>query len=384
MATTKTITLDVDTKQAVKSLKDLEHEISNIIDETNELNETNQLFKKELAALDAQYKKIPKSAMAARKQIGDQMEHLKVAIKDNNLALRDFRIKKQQKQKMISDLKHIHSKALHTTEGFAQLGTVLGGVATGMLHMAGASEETTEAFEGAVHSIETVEHVTSGAAKAQKVYQTQLKGTGIATKLLSVAQGAYAAVVGTSTGAMKLFRLALVSTGIGAAVVALGMLIANFDKVKESVENTSKSFKEGGLATKALMIAFAPLILTIKTLKAAFEGLVSMYNKALEALGMGGEKTVGNTKTLYRRLLKVGEQYREEQKAEAEKAAAETAAAEKAEYEKRLAAAKAYNEERLRIAREIQDMELSLLKDGIDKELEINKVKFERLRADVE
>ena len=270
MSVTKTITLDVDTKQAVKSLKDLEKEVSNVIDETNELNETNQIFKKELAALDAQYKKIPKSAMSARKAIGDQMEHLKVAIQDNNLALRDFRIKKQQKQKMISDLKHIHSKAIHTTEGFAQLGSVLGGVATGMLHMAGASEETTEAFEGAVHSIETVEHVTSGAAKTQKVYNQQVKGSAIATKLAAIGQKAYALAVGTSTGGMKLFRLALISTGIGALVVGIGMLVANFDKVSKFVEKAIKSFRELGPVMKILLM---PITLMIAGFDAIKKGL---------------------------------------------------------------------------------------------------------------
>jgi hypothetical protein len=35
---------------------------------------------------------------------------------------------------------------------------------------------------------------------------------------------------------MKAFRIALMSTGIGALVVALGMLIGNFDKVVEVVK----------------------------------------------------------------------------------------------------------------------------------------------------
>lgn len=43
--------------------------------------------------------------------------------------------------------------------------------------------------------------------------------------------------VGTTTGAMKAFRIALIATGIGAIVVAIGLLIANFDKVKKVVMN---------------------------------------------------------------------------------------------------------------------------------------------------
>tara|TARA_R110002110_G_scaffold107847_7_gene269724 strand:- start:2038 stop:4452 length:2415 start_codon:yes stop_codon:yes gene_type:complete len=51
------------------------------------------------------------------------------------------------------------------------------------------------------------------------------------TKKAGVLQLAYSAIVGSSTGALKLFRLALISTGIGAIVVLIGMLIANFDKL---------------------------------------------------------------------------------------------------------------------------------------------------------
>lgn len=56
-------------------------------------------------------------------------------------------------------------------------------------------------------------------------------------KLAALQQKIYTAVVGASSGAMKIFRLALVSTGIGAIVVAIGLLIANFDKVKKAVMN---------------------------------------------------------------------------------------------------------------------------------------------------
>jgi hypothetical protein len=49
------------------------------------------------------------------------------------------------------------------------------------------------------------------------------------------AKGVFTAAVGASSGALKIFRLALVSTGIGAVVVAVGMLVANFDKVTEAV-----------------------------------------------------------------------------------------------------------------------------------------------------
>ncbi len=56
-------------------------------------------------------------------------------------------------------------------------------------------------------------------------------------KAAAIGQSIYTTVVGTSTGAMKAFRIALAATGIGAIVIALVALIANFDKVKEAVLN---------------------------------------------------------------------------------------------------------------------------------------------------
>lgn len=57
------------------------------------------------------------------------------------------------------------------------------------------------------------------------------------TKAAAVAQKAYAFVVGASSGAMKLFRIALASTGIGIIVLAVVALITNFGKIKEVVTN---------------------------------------------------------------------------------------------------------------------------------------------------
>lgn len=45
----------------------------------------------------------------------------------------------------------------------------------------------------------------------------------------------YTVAVGESTGALKLFRIALLSTGIGAVIVGITALIANFDSLKEMI-----------------------------------------------------------------------------------------------------------------------------------------------------
>jgi len=59
-----------------------------------------------------------------------------------------------------------------------------------------------------------------------------------ATKVLAITTAGYNAVVGSSTGLMKAFRIALISTGIGAIIVGLGLLIANFESINKWVKDS--------------------------------------------------------------------------------------------------------------------------------------------------
>lgn len=71
----------------------------------------------------------------------------------------------------------------------------------------------------------------------QSVSNTLNKDSAARVVLAAKAQQIYSLAVGTSTGAMKAFRLALLATGIGALIVGLGLLIANWDKVSKAVSN---------------------------------------------------------------------------------------------------------------------------------------------------
>ena len=72
---------------------------------------------------------------------------------------------------------------------------------------------------------------------------------------------------GGATTAMKLFRLALIATGIGAIIVLVGLLIANFDKVTKVVTKLSgyvvkayDYFDNLGTSIKVLIGIFFPFI----------------------------------------------------------------------------------------------------------------------------
>jgi len=89
-----------------------------------------------------------------------------------------------------------------------------------------------------------VQAATAIANGVQQVANLLLEESKIKTLVLTNAQAAYATVVGTSTGALKAFRIVLAASGIGLLVVGLIALVENFDKVKRALENSIPGFKE--------------------------------------------------------------------------------------------------------------------------------------------
>jgi hypothetical protein len=70
------------------------------------------------------------------------------------------------------------------------------------------------------------------------------RGSVLATEAQSAATAIYAAVVGTATGALKAFRIALLATGIVAAVAAIGYLVYRYQQMKKATEEAGRANKE--------------------------------------------------------------------------------------------------------------------------------------------
>jgi hypothetical protein len=86
-------------------------------------------------------------------------------------------------------------------------------------------------------SLLKVQAAIAVANGVQQIAALVTEQSAVKTAVLTAAQATYATVVGTSTGALKVFRLALAATGVGALVLGLGLLIENFDKVKRFAYN---------------------------------------------------------------------------------------------------------------------------------------------------
>jgi hypothetical protein len=139
----------------------------------------------------------------------------------------------------------------------------------------------------------------------QEAHALLLQNSSISMKLASIQQGVYATVVGGSTGALKLFRIALALTGVGLLVIALGALIANFDKVKEGITKLFPSLGNLGEKFKMLKDTFYGVLDGIvagfgvigDVISKAFDGDFSGAIASAKTLGtVIGEAVVEGTK----------------------------------------------------------------------------------------
>jgi len=103
----------------------------------------------------------------------------------------------------------------------------------------------------------------------------------------------YAVAVGTSTGAMKAFRVALMATGIGLVIAGLAILIANFDKVTKYVQMAYDKFNKLGTGIKVIIGIMFPLV-----------GAIFAVAKALEYFGVIDDETERKAKANAQRRSK--------------------------------------------------------------------------------
>jgi len=116
------------------------------------------------------------------------------------------------------------------------------------------------------------------AVEASVLFTKSQKAAAIVTAIQTT-------VIGTSTGAMKAFRIALAATGIGLIVIGIGLLIANFDKVKKVVMNLIPGLSIVG-----------DIFTSLVEMVTDFVGITSDASRELDRLGAQAEKTLAKNK----------------------------------------------------------------------------------------
>ncbi len=179
-----------------------------------------------------------------------------------------------------------------------------------------AMDESSKATEEATKSVNA--HMTAQAkatqesAKWNTVLKDQIRdirifGTSLGSvvdglKQKAVAMRAVTASVGGGTKALKLFRLALISTGIGAIVVALGSMVALLSKSQKGIDAVNVVLKSVGAVIQVFVdraIAFGGAL--VKLFKGDVTGAFTDAKKAISGVGEEIKKEIAQAAALERR-----------------------------------------------------------------------------------
>jgi hypothetical protein len=336
MAEKRTIELEVvsNSENAQKQFKDLRSTIKSTTEQIEELtkefgensNEVSEA-KKQLNELKNSYSQLSKSAtdlsasfedvygemqpLTARMgEAEDRLYELALAGKQSTKEYRDLlqTVGKYKRVQMETDMVVDAASMTMANKLVGALGGVASGaeVATGAMGLFGVESEEVQQTMLKVQSAMAIAQGIQGLRDAGKVFSslgTKIKDVvfwlikknavieagevveetavvatvaqEVASSGLATAQTGVAVTTAVASNAMKLFRIALISTGIGAIVVAVGLLIANFDKVTAAVMSARERFEKLGTGVKIVLSILFP-----------FVGIIYGITKALEAMGV--------------------------------------------------------------------------------------------------
>ena len=196
-------------------------------------------------ALDNQVKAIDgvtksgKSLTGQLKGLKQELSNLEIAGQDGTAAFNQLLVAAAKLEDQIGDtrakVKILASDtfkfdaAVGATQGLASAFQLAQGAAT----LFGSENED---LNKAILKITAATAVATGVEQLAKLVKEE---SAIKTAVLTGATAAYTFVVGTSTGALKAFRIALAATGIGLLVIGLIALVENFDAVKDAINGTN-------------------------------------------------------------------------------------------------------------------------------------------------
>jgi len=223
------------------------------------------------------------------------IESLKSELKKTDLGTEEFKRLSGQLQNAQSEVKALEKtfeglEPEKKVEAFAKVGEAVAGgfaAATGAMALFGEESETVnklaEKSQQAIVIAMGLRAIAEGSVQASiaKRIVTEYAQTA-ATKASVVAQGAYNLVVGVGTNAMKLFRIAVAATGIGALVVGLILLWQNFDKVSKFVNGVIDKFESLRAIVDFLTVAWNSFAEAVGLAETAEEKQLAQAQKNLD------------------------------------------------------------------------------------------------------
>lgn len=221
MAIKKVIEIDVDVLNAQGGLDALQNQFKETEKQGESLRSELRRLKQQLAELpegSAEYNKIAQRAG----EVSDKISDISARVK--NLG---------------SDTKNIDA----VVQGTQALSGAFSVATSASALLGSENKDLQETMLKVESAIGLTVGIQSVANALQKETALSIGLSTVATKIQTGAQIVYATVIGTTTGALKALRVALISTGVGALVVGLGFLIAKMSESTEATEDQDEALK---------------------------------------------------------------------------------------------------------------------------------------------
>ena len=275
--------LNEETQQATKTLKDLRNEVKSLREQLNNTAIGTEEFANTLGELEDKQKELSNVTKSTNKAIEgsyDDLVQQMSALKKEWRATADVAERSDISSKILelnNQLKSMDAEIGNYQRNVGNYGSVLEGLGGTISNTSEATEGITSMFSSAVMVLgsmgleseemtkilqkmqlamaltrglkdlqkgkglfEQLTKAISGANITQKLFNNSIATTTTETQALTSAQAANTVATTGATAATNAFRTALISTGIGAIVVAIGALIANLDKLT-SIFETNKA-----------------------------------------------------------------------------------------------------------------------------------------------
>ena len=257
-------------------------------------------------------------------------------------------------------------------------------------------------IEVAINVTQGFSAVSRNAKDVMQALTVSKNADAVATGEQTIAQRIYAAVVGQSTGAMKAFKIALVSTGIGALILALGYAVSKMveyatatDEAKDSTDKFAESIKRlreeneqrinllkaQGKETDALQVEQLKKELEILEAKKFNDDLerqrIDITKEQREENEKTYQETIDQIKKTQNAIEILNAQIKTKERDETGEFVKDIAEANQELHDKNVEAAKKSAEKRKKIADDLKDNEGKLIREQLDEE---QKAADERLR----
>ena len=200
-----------------------------------------QVLKGQTTAIES-LGKSGKSLTGQLRGLKQELAALETAGKDGTAAFQQLLITAAKLEDQIGDTRdRVRILASDTFKFDAAVGATQA-LASGFEIAQGAAALFGSESEDLQKALLKVQAATAVANGVQQVAALITQESAVKTAVLTGAQAAYAAVVGASTGALRLFRLALAGTGIGVLVLAISELIGYFNELQAESAKTQTVF----------------------------------------------------------------------------------------------------------------------------------------------